>query len=286
MKKNLKILPIEDYHPQEEFFKQQWMQTIFLDKTWWNLAIDFYNKSFGYKEHPISSEEALMYAELGTRINADLFKILHPRDEVELDYFYQMTPFHFFNNVLRFMDGYHRALYYDILEKQQSPFLDFGGGTGGISIQLAAKGWDVTFCDSNVMCKKWIEYVNSQLGLKIHVINIGEKIERKFKFILAKDIIEHVVDPLRLNGYLNSLLDEGGNMNASHFPCCGPEELAPMHFKVGYKKNESGDSGVIYANREHNLELLRTGKYPDETKPSNSVLEPQGQEVAGASKVD
>src|SRR3990167_8901980 len=84
MKKELKILPIECYQPKDEFVKQQWMQTVFLDTTLWNVAIDFYNKVFNYKAHPISSEEAFMYAELGTKINADFFKISGPRNKEEI----------------------------------------------------------------------------------------------------------------------------------------------------------------------------------------------------------
>ena len=258
--KSYRFIPIQDFCQKSFYAEKMFCETIFFDEDLFNHALIFYNYFMGYKEHRIDKEEALMYAKLGTRINSEFWRISGPKDEAKLNSFYRMTPFHFFNNIVRFMDGIHRELAIEIEEKGKSPFLDIGGGTGGISIYLATKGQDVTYTESNLMCLAWMRYINKVLKLNIKILDSSEKIEGKFGFIIAKDIIEHVIDPGSFRQYLESLVAEGGSIHMSHYPCCGPDEFAPMHFKVGVKKE--GEMETLIYSVEDNLAYLRDGVYP------------------------
>ena len=259
--KEYRFLPVQDFCQKKDYSEKMYCETIFIDEDMFMHAMIFYNAYMGYRSHRIDREEALMYAKLGTRLNSEFWKITGPKDEAKLNSYYRITPFHFFNNIIRFMDGMHRDLAVEIGEKGKSPFLDIGGGTGGISIYLAMKGHDVTYTESNLMCLAWMKYISKALKLKINILDSSEKIEGKFNFIIAKDIIEHVIDPGNFRQYLQSLLNEGGHIHLSHYPCCGPDEFAPMHFKIDVKREGEFES-LIY-NVEDNLAYLRDGKYPE-----------------------
>ena len=248
--KNYTIVPIEDYQKFEDFSKNRFFQTVFIDEVILSHAIRFYNQYFRYIEHPIDREEALIYAKLGTCINSEFFRTIRPKNEEQLNQFYRLSPFHFFNNIIRFMDGMHRDMGFEFLERGKSPILDFAGGTGGFSLFLAKKGLDVTFVESSIICLEWMKYITNALGLKVAIHDSNDKLDRKFKLIIAKDVVEHVVDPGGLNDYLSSLLDVDGSVFSSVYPCCGPDEMAPMHFWVGYK-----DKNIEYS-VEDNLAQL------------------------------
>jgi len=266
--KPYRLSSVSDFRTKNDYLDNVFFETVFLDETILKHAIDFYNSYMGYREHPIDREEAFLYAKLGTRINAEVFRLLHPKNENELDMFYKLSNFHFFNNIIRFMDGMHRNIASDFLGRVKGPILDMGGGTGGFSLYFASKGFDVTFVESNLMCLTWMRYISRCLNLNINIVESGQEIKGKFKFIIAKDIMEHVVNPDKFKDYLVSLIDTGGSIYMTHFPCCGPDEFAPMHFKLDLEDKNNPESKFIFSESD-NLEYLRSGQYP--TKPSNPL---------------
>ena len=214
-------------------------ETQYIDEELLSLAIQFYNQYFGYFIHPIDREEALMYADLGVRINADLWKSMMPMSHDKIEFFYKTTPLYFFHDILRFMDGIHRANFDKWTSERDSikhidNVLDFAGGTGGYSIMFAKRGTKVTFVDSNKLQSEWVKFVAFALKLPITVKASLDEVEGTFDGIIAQDVIEHVFDPVALINRLRSFSHKDGSsfMSASEMPCCGPEEFAPMHFKV------------------------------------------------------
>jgi hypothetical protein len=261
-----KIDSAREFHRFDDFIKNRYYETIFLDEWALSEAIKFYNSFMGYTKNPIEREEALAYARVGTRINADLFKTFRPSNEKQLDDFYRFSPFHFFNNIIRMMDGMHRNMFIDISDQVKGDILDFAGGTGGFSIHMASKGNNVTFIESNFLCLAWMRYISKRCGLSINIIESGSKIDGMFDFIMAKDVIEHVINPNGLYKYLTSMLKDKGAIYMTHYPCCGPDDLAPFHFKVG--EGNFSDKKYFDCDPEANLEYLKSGKYP--TKPSDN----------------
>jgi len=222
----------------EEDNKRRYCEIVFFDKELFGYAIEFYNQYFGYIQHPINEEEALKYAELGVRINADLWKAMMPMSEDKMNYFYAMTPLYFFHNILRMMDGIHTELMHDFLDNYNDPILDFAGGSGGISLFLAKHGKKVTFYDGNVIQSAWMHWINKKLNLGINVINNPKEITGKFNFIIAKDIAEHVMNPQGLLEYLLSFLESNSAILFTETDIQGPDEFAPMHFKISKDNNK------------------------------------------------
>ena len=234
-----------------DYLKNLYFETVFIDEELLADAIEFYNSYFRFRVHAITREEAIKYAELGPRLNADLWKSMMPMDKDKMDFFYSMTPFYFFHDIIRFMDGIHLERAFEFMENNKDPILDFAGGTGGYSIFFASRGLDVTFCDSNILQYNWMLWVNEKRKLGIKIFNDPkELVGKKFNFVLASDIVEHVIDPGELMTFLKSLVEKGGGIFASELNMSGPDDLAPMHFKVQEK-----DNGIAY-NVEENMKTL------------------------------
>lgn len=236
-------LPLSEYRPLFTFKEEEknpHFETQYIDEELLALAIEFYNEYFGYFKNRIDREEALAYADLGVRVNADWWKSMMPMSHDKIKYFYEITPSYFFHDVLRFMDGIHRANYDKwTTERDQDrkieSVLDFAGGTGGYSIMFAKGGVNVTFVDSNRIQCEWVRFVAKRLNIPITVRESLDGIEEKFDGIIAQDVVEHVFDPIVLVKRLHEFAKPNMNsfMSISEIPCCGPEEFAPMHFKVG-----------------------------------------------------
>jgi len=216
-----------------------YFQTVFLDDFLFKSAMEFYNQYFGYIENPITKDEALSYSHLGVRLNSDLWKSMMPMTEEKMDYFYKITPFHFFHDIVRFMDGMHMEIKHELLEAGYKKVLDFAGGTGGMALFFAQNGCDVTFYDSSDIHSAWMKWISNKLNLNIKIVTQQSDINEKYDLVMAKDIAEHVIDPGSLLEYFKSLINEGGKVYYTQFPCCGPEELAPMHFKIGNDKDNT-----------------------------------------------
>lgn len=237
----------------KDYIKNQYFETVFIDDHLLGDAIEFYNEYFRYTHHIISREEAIQYAELGPRLNADLWKSMMPMDENKMNIFYSITPFYFFHDILRFMDGMHIERAFEFLESSKETVLDFAGGTGGYSLFLAARGKKVTFFDTNLIQSSWMHWINKKRNLGINVISDSKELEgKKFDLVLANDIVEHVIDSGSLMKFLLSLVADGGSIYASELDCDGPDDLAPMHFKVKL----DGD-GILYSIEENMKTLTR-----------------------------
>lgn len=234
--------PLSEYRPLSTLKDEErnhHFETQYIDEELLQDAIDFYNGYFGYFKHPIDREEALAYADIGVRANSDLWKSMMPMSHEKMDFFYKITPLYFFHDILRFMDGIHRANF-DKWINERLPIqkidtiLDFAGGTGGYSIMFAKRGTKVTFVDSNNLQCDWIRYIAFTRKLPITVYDSLSKVSGKFDGIIAQDVVEHVFDPVKLINKLHEYAqpDQKSFMSISEVPCCGPEEFAPMHFKV------------------------------------------------------
>lgn len=234
--------PLSEYRQLSTFQdvdKNSHFETQFIDEELLQHAIDFYNGYFGYFFNQIDREEAMSYADIGVRINSDFWKSMMPMNRDRIEFFYRTTPLYFFHDIMRFMDGIHRANF-DKWTNERDPvkhidtLLDFAGGTGGYSIMFAKRGTNVTFVDSNDMQREWVRYIAAVLKLPITVLSSIDDITGEFDGIIAQDVIEHVQNPVDLIKKLMTFTHKDGTsfISMSEMPCCGQEEFAPMHFKV------------------------------------------------------
>ena len=94
--------------------------------------------------------------------------------------------------------------------------LDYGGGVGIISVRLAKCGHDVTLIDAAPLALSTANFYAEQEGVKLTTICSDrfddQVIEGDFDVIIAKDLIEHVVDDESLICSFYNKLKDGGKL--------------------------------------------------------------------------
>lgn len=257
---NQNKITLEPFFNLKDFLAAQtknYYETTFLDKELLADGIEFYNLYFGYQQYPIDERLALNYAELGPRLGADLWRSLMPKSEEEVNAFYHLVPFYFFHDLVRFMDGIHHGQADEIIGFNFDNILDFGGGSGGMSIAIEKSGKEISYYDTSIICRTWMKWLVDKRKLKIKVLDKAPEAEcHEYGLVVAKDIAEHVIDPGSLYRYFLGIIKPSGKIIFSQVPCCGPEEFAPMHFKVDMVEGE-----IVY-NIEDNLKSLSRKTWP------------------------
>lgn len=93
--------------------------------------------------------------------------------------------------------------------------LDYGGGIGIVSIQLAKNGHKVTLADQSSEALKAAELFCKEEGVlnSVEIVkcqNASYNFKKKFDIIIAKDLIEHVIEDRELVfDFYNNLKDGG-----------------------------------------------------------------------------
>jgi 2-polyprenyl-3-methyl-5-hydroxy-6-metoxy-1,4-benzoquinol methylase len=72
---------------------------------------------------------------------------------------------------------------------------EFGGGTGNISLALAARGYQVSYTELNSLQKDFVAFRAHKHGLVINIIDSwAQKSANTFDLVLAVDVLEHIPD--------------------------------------------------------------------------------------------
>ena len=95
--------------------------------------------------------------------------------------------------------------------------LDYGGGIGIVSLELVKKGHKVTLADQSPEALKAAELYFQEENLlnKIEIIqcqNASYRFNKKFDLIIAKDLIEHVIEEDELVNDFYNILNDGGTL--------------------------------------------------------------------------
>lgn len=124
--------------------------------------------------------------------------------------------------------GHHRGRMICYILSQMLPLkgahiLDFGCGTGGISIELDKWGARLTAVDTN---PKKLAHLRNQIKPPsgIHIDNALPTVTAYFDAIILLDVIEHIEAPIALLRQLCSMLKQNGFLYIST-----PNKYSPLH---------------------------------------------------------
>jgi hypothetical protein len=239
-----------------EKFSKEWLEEMHYD---WELVdemIAFFNAYYKMTEHPLDRKTAFLLGDytdenshLAILIDSLMWKAINPHSQEEINYFYRITPFELMVNWFKAMGNSTESIC-EYLEKKlkghsYKTILNYGGGSGWISVWLAKRGYEVTHTEINLPSLEWMKYISKKLNLNIKVIDLmKETIEPMYDMILVKDVFEHLKDPQKLYEFLlprsNCLIYEPDNVE-------GPLDTEPMHFKF---KGVNPPDGVVSSKDE------------------------------------
>lgn len=128
-------------------------------------------------------------------------------------------------------------LLYPLKELTGAKVLDFGGGIGTNSIELASQGNDVYYYDLPSKTQEFAKYLSARSNVKINFITEEEMNSMKFDVILATDVLEHIKEPMLIVKNLHSLLKLGGLFLTTGLNFSISSD-SPMHLKenLDYRK--------------------------------------------------
>jgi ubiquinone/menaquinone biosynthesis C-methylase UbiE len=111
--------------------------------------------------------------------------------------------------------------------KKSPTILDVGCGNGIISMNLAAKGFEVTGIDISNKAIKKASQLNNYPNLKFKIAD-AEKLaieERQYDIVICSEVLEHLNDPENLLKSIYKLLTENGILIATVPNGYGPREV-------------------------------------------------------------
>jgi 2-polyprenyl-3-methyl-5-hydroxy-6-metoxy-1,4-benzoquinol methylase len=203
-------------------------------------AIIFFNKYYNLVEHPFTIDDIEKLSNIDFSLKMDFLHwfTINPKTENEVSHFYRHTSFEFFKNLIKNMDIMH----YQILGENILPelkkltgkkVLDYGGGSGYLSILLHKLGYNLTFSEVSKLSLEWMKYITKELNFDIKIIDLQEnKIEGNYDAIVIKDVIEHLINPQEilemLSEHTNSLIIIPNKIDKK-------EDYLPMHFSYEFK---------------------------------------------------
>lgn len=151
----------------------------------------------------------------------------------------------------------HRTerLLYPLLELTGAKVLDFGGGIGTNSIELAKQGNDVYYYDLPSKTQEFAKYLAARSDVKVTFLTKEEMLSMKFDVILATDVLEHIKEPMSVVKELQSLLNIGGlflttGLNFSINP------NSPMHLPENINYREEYNN---YMTTNFTIKFYQTG---------------------------
>lgn len=212
------------------------LKTIWDDELLENL-VEFYNKYMKYEDFRLNKKEAKCLCRVAMRINADLWRILNPKTEEEVEKFYEITPYYPFELAYWHMQRYQRKFRKEIVNLSFGEVLEYGAGIGDLCIELAKRGLNVTYVDVQSMNMEFAKFIFKKKGYKICILDAEkdwDKIwEKYYDTIICLDVIEHLTKPKEVLEQMAKHLRKGGKLIITGLNYDSTESH-PMHFRLSF----------------------------------------------------
>ena len=220
-------------------------QTPVKDKEVVESAVEFFNDYFGLKDHPFTQREIGYLSDFSFALKLDF---LLWRSTEDHSVFYQNTPFEFFKNLLKNMDGVHLKLFFAFVkyieDRKGKKILCYGDGSGYLSLRLFQVGYEVTFAEINKISIAWMKYYTEKNKLPISILDLNQSdVVEEYDVIIIKDVLEHVKEPQNL---VEKLKKKGRDLLISG-SSTKQEDWLPMHFEL--------DLGFLGKDNTHEIKL-------------------------------
>lgn len=187
----------------------------------------------------LSKKETIFYLKKATKLNADLWKTFNPKNEQEIREFYSFTPYSIFSLAYWHMKRYQRDFRKKLVKYAYGHTLDYGGGIGDLSIELAKKGLSVSYADVEGKTFEFAKWLFKENNLVIPMIDLNkENLTQHYDTVICIDVIEHVSDPGLLLRDIGSHIKKGGSLIITNLQVEEILEDYPMHFKVEFDAKE------------------------------------------------
>ena len=143
-------------------------------------------------------DRAVIVREITTRRHLSHLLEWHatPREFRQDHWFYLSSKGYLFSNAGHFTDGgiVRASLPY----VGKGPVLEFGGGTGQVSVMLAAAGIPSMFVELNALQVSFVRFRVHRHGLPVRVLDAWEPLPvGEFSAVMAFDVLEHLPDAAR-----------------------------------------------------------------------------------------
>lgn len=135
---------------------------IILDKELINNLVEYSNRNYDWFH--LTSEEVVWMGKLGNRLNSNLWDILNPTTKEEINNFYRVVPYYIYSLSYWHMKREQRKFREQVVNYSFGDVLDYGGGPGDLSINLAKKGLNVTYTDISGTTKDFAEWLFKKEG--------------------------------------------------------------------------------------------------------------------------
>jgi 2-polyprenyl-3-methyl-5-hydroxy-6-metoxy-1,4-benzoquinol methylase len=175
----------------------------------------------------------------GQDILAAEWREKNPKTPEEIFEFYKTTKNYLFDlsmgDFLHYED--RRRWIYRICALGE-PVLDFGAGVGTYTCWLADKGLEVSYADVDSVTRNFAMFAAEKKGLKDKITWFTDKPweeapDKKYKVIVALEVLEHVADFPGTVKHLWEMLEPGGFLIATYAP---KEDQWPMHLLNSFKQ--------------------------------------------------
>jgi 2-polyprenyl-3-methyl-5-hydroxy-6-metoxy-1,4-benzoquinol methylase len=214
----------------------KWDSAAILDKQLVRDLMEFYNQDMAYTDFSLTYGEAVYLLKLGLRLDADLWKVWNPRSEEKIKEFYQITPWYPFELAYWHMQRKQRKFRKKVVQHCFGHVLDYGGGIGDLSLELAKKGLTVTYAEVKGKNMEFAKWLFARRGFDINILDLDQypDLLQEYDTVLCIDVIEHVLHPEDTLERLAKHLKPNGHLIITHLDCLGTDEDNPMHFRIEF----------------------------------------------------
>lgn len=197
----------------------------------------------------LNQREVIWLLRSAERLNSNLWHILDPKTEKEIEEFYNICPFYIFELAFWHMKQYQRKFRSKIIKLAKGEILDFGGGIGDLCLEISKKKFNVDYAD---VCGRTFEFAKwrfQKISCRIGMIDLNkDKFLKEYDTIFCIDVVEHISNQKELLKNLATHLKNNGkliitNLNA---PILARH---PMHFEMEFNAEKYLNSlGLFKAN--------------------------------------